>query len=162
VEGDAARFADFVAQRLSPLYRYAVVLTSSSQDAEDLVQEALTRTALAWRRVRAQDPERYVRTTMVRIMANRWRRPRREYPVADVPDRGAEDERLNRLDESAGLTLALANLPPRMRAVLVLRYVDRMTEAEIADVLGCSRGTVKSQASRALAKLRVALQPQEE
>lgn len=154
---DMAPFADFVAHRLTALYRYAVILTGNPHDAEDLVQEALTRTAFAWRRIRADDPERYVRTTMSRIMVNRWRRPRREHLVAEAPERPTEEHELSRIADLDGLDTALAALPQRMRAVLVLRYVDQLTEAEIAEVLGCAQGTVKSQASRALAKLRAQL-----
>jgi RNA polymerase sigma-70 factor (sigma-E family) len=146
--------------RLPALYRYAYVLTGNQHDAEDLVQEALTRTGAAWGRVRRKDdPEGYVRTTMARIMANRWRRPRLEYLVARPPEEPVEDRELHRLSETDGLDSALAGLPPRMRAVLVLRYYEQLTEAETARVLGCSRGTVKSQASRALAKLRVTMLP---
>ena len=157
-DADMTRFEEFVTQRLPALYRYAMVLTGNRHDAEDLVQEALVRTGLAWRTVQRKDaPERYVRTAMVRIMTNRWRRPRREYPMADVPDRPAEDPGAGRISDSAVLDSAIRSLPPRMRAVLVLRYVDQLSEAEIADMLGCRPGTVKSQASRGLAKLRMML-----
>lgn len=151
---DMAPFVDFVEHRTSALYRYAVVLTGNAHDAEDLVQEAFARTAGAWRRVRADNPEQYVRTTMVRLMLNRWRRPQREHLVATAPETARNDSGIDRVAEVEALDDALASLPPRMRAVLVLRYVDDMSEAEIADVLGCARGTVKSQASRALARLR--------
>jgi RNA polymerase sigma-70 factor (sigma-E family) len=151
------QFDGFVAHRLPALYRYAYVLTGNRHDAEDLVQEALTRTGVAWGRVkRKDDPEGYVRTTMARIMANRWRRPRREHLVADTPDQAVEDPSLARIPDADRLDAALATLPPRMRAVLVLRYVEQLSEEETARVLGCSKGTVKSQASRALAKLRAA------
>jgi RNA polymerase sigma-70 factor (sigma-E family) len=153
-------FEDFIANRLPALYRYAYVLAGNQHDAEDLVQEALTRTGAAWGRVRRKDdPEGYVRTTMARIMANRWRRPRLEHLVARPPEQPVEDRELHRLSETDGLDSALAGLPPRMRAVLVLRYYEQLTEEETARVLGCSRGTVKSQASRALAKLRVRMLP---
>jgi RNA polymerase sigma-70 factor (sigma-E family) len=157
-DAEMTRFEEFVNARLPALYRYAVVLTGNRHDAEDLVQEALVRTGLAWRTVQRKDaPEGYVRTTMVRIMANRWRRPRREYPMADVPDRPADDTGPDRISDIALLDSAIRTLPPRMRAVLVLRYVDQLSEAEIAEVLGCRPGTVKSQAARGLAKLRTML-----
>lgn len=160
--GDLAQFDEFVALRLTPLYRYALVLTGNPHDAEDLVQEALTRTGLAWRRVRRKDdPEGYVRTTMARIMANRWRRPRRERLTAEPPDVPVEDHRLDRTTSEESFDAALAGLPRRMRAVLVLRYAEQLSEEEIAQVLGCSRGTVKSQASRALARLRPTLESEE-
>ncbi|MEU7897020.1 SigE family RNA polymerase sigma factor [Nonomuraea sp. NPDC049152] len=155
-------FESFVTMRLPALYRYAMVLTGDRHDAEDLVQEALTRTGVRWRKVvRKDDPEGYVRTAMVRIMANRWRRPKREVVVATPPEAAVEDHRLERLLAEASLRSHISELPPRMRAVLVLRYVEERGEEEIARLLGCSRGTVKSQASRALARLRAALESQE-
>jgi RNA polymerase sigma-70 factor (sigma-E family) len=156
-------FEEFVEHRLGALYRYACVLTGNRHDAEDLVQEALTRTGVSWRRVRRKDdPEGYVRTAMVRIMTNRWRRSGREELTADPPDRGAHDPGFERVTADAGLASALSGLPPRMRAVLVLRYVEQLDDGEIATMLGCSPGTVRSQASRALAKLRTAAATAEE
>ncbi|MCW2945317.1 MAG: hypothetical protein JWR24_2034 [Actinoallomurus sp.] len=157
-DGGWGQFDRFIAHRLPALYRYAYILTGNQHDAEDLVQEALTRTGVAWSRVkRKDDPEAYVRTTMARIMANRWRRPRRERLVADAPELPVEDGALDRVADADRLDSALASLPPRMRAVLVLRYVEELSEEETARALGCSKGTVKSQASRALAKLRVVM-----
>ncbi|MEV0586828.1 SigE family RNA polymerase sigma factor [Nonomuraea sp. NPDC050310] len=154
-------FEAFVAARLDALFGYAMVLTRDRHDAEDLVQEALTRTGTRWNRVlRKDDPEGYVRTTMLRLMTNRWRRGRRELATADLPESAAEDRALARVDSDAGLAARIAELPPRMRAVLVLRYVEERSEEEIAHLLGCSRGTVKSQASRALARLRADLKRQ--
>ncbi|WP_246267480.1 SigE family RNA polymerase sigma factor [Nonomuraea typhae] len=159
---DTVTFESFVADRLGALFRYALVLTGDRHDAEDLVQEALTRTGLSWRRVRRKDdPEGYVRTAMLRIMANRWRRPLREVSVAAPPEPAREDQALELVLADAELHTRLATLPPRMRAVLVLRYVEERSEQEIATLLGCSRGTVKSQASRALAKLRAAMEREE-
>ena len=152
------RFEDFVTRRLPALYRFALTLTGSPHDAEDLVQEALVRTGLAWRRVRRKDaPESYVRTVMARLMVNRWRRKWREDPVADVPDRPTVDPALDRIADRSYLDTAVRALPPRMRAVLVLRYLEGLADAEVAATLGCTVGTVKSQASRGLAKLRVSL-----
>jgi RNA polymerase sigma-70 factor (sigma-E family) len=156
------QFEEFVANRFPALYRYAYVLTGNQHDAEDLVQEALTRTGVAWSRVRRKDdPEGYVRTTMARIMANKWRRPKLETYVENVPEDGAEDPEIDRITEMDGLDAALSSLPRRMRAVLVLRYFEQLSEEETAQALGCSKGTVKSQASRALAKLRANMLPQE-
>jgi RNA polymerase sigma-70 factor (sigma-E family) len=155
------RFEDFVALRLPALYRFALTLTGSPHDAEDLVQEALVRTGLAWRRVRRKDaPESYVRMTMTRLMVNRWRRKWREDPVADVPDRATVDPALDRIADRSYLDSAVRDLPPRMRAVLVLRYLEGLTDEEVAAALGCTVGTVKSQASRGLAKLRPSLATQ--
>lgn len=148
-------FGTFVASRLTALHRYAFVLTGHAQDAEDLVQEALTRTGLAWPRLRNRDnPEAYVRQVMVRLMYNRWRRPMREHLVGVVPDDSQPDRALARVEDDAALDALLDGLPPRQRAVLVLRYVDGLSEAEIALRLGCAAGTVKSQASKALTTLR--------
>lgn len=157
-DADLTDFGEFVRRRFNALYRYALVLTDSPHDADDLVQEALTRTGLAWRRVlRRDDPEGYVRTTMARIMANRWRRQWRERLVTHLPEDAVTDPDL--VSDAAGFDALVAGLPPRMRAVLVLRYVDERTESEIAEILGCTKGTVKSQAARALAKLRAAAEP---
>ncbi|MEV0385216.1 SigE family RNA polymerase sigma factor [Nonomuraea sp. NPDC050643] len=151
-------FETFVSQRLPALYRYAMVLTQNRHDAEDLVQEALTRTGLRWAGVKNKaDPEGYVRTAMIRIMANRWRRPKREVSVAAPPEPAAQDLGLERLLDDAGVRSRIAELPPRTRAVLVLRYVEERSDEEIARLLGCSRGSVKSQASRGLARLREAV-----
>ncbi|MFC4112002.1 SigE family RNA polymerase sigma factor [Nonomuraea zeae] len=155
-------FESFAAQRLPALYRYALVLTQNRHDAEDLVQEALTRTGLRWHAIRRKDdPEGYVRTAMVRIMANRWRRPKREVFVASPPEPATADLGLERLLDDDGIRSRVAGLPPRMRAVLVLRYVEERSDEEIARLLGCSRGTVKSQASRGLARLRAAVRNEE-
>ena len=148
-------FDAFVSARIEALYRYAVVLTRRPDQAEDLVHDALVRTAAAWWRVRRQDdPEGYVRAVMLRLLLNRRRRPVREDPVALPPERAAADLGFDAVDDADSLELLLRELPARMRAVLVLRYVDGLTEAQIADQLGIKVGTVKSQASRALNRLR--------
>ncbi len=150
-------FRSFAAARLPALLRFAHLLTGNPTAAEDLVQSALTRTALSWSRVRRHDnPEAYVRQTMLNLQRNVWRgRPWRVAPTAEPPEtidsHCAEDE----YDDRDLMWRALGTLPPRQRAVLVLRYYSDLSEAEIADALGCSRGTVKSQAAKALAKLRV-------
>jgi RNA polymerase sigma-70 factor (sigma-E family) len=152
-----ASFDEYVHSRHRELLRFAHVLCGDAHLAADLVQDALERTGLSWRRLRRQDdPEGYVRRTIVNQYLNRRRRLRRERLVAQVPDRadpqptGQRDERIWHL---------LAQLPRQQRAVLVLRFYEDMTEAAIAEVLGCSLGTVKSNSSRALAKLRAVLEP---
>jgi RNA polymerase sigma-70 factor (sigma-E family) len=150
-------FDAFLSARLAALYRYALVLTRSRPDAEDLVQEALVRTAASWWRVRRKDdPEGYVRRVMIRLLMNERRRPIREESVPAVPENTRPDAGYAAVDDADSLDERLRRLPPRMRVVLVLRYVDGLSEAEIADALGVSRGTVKSQAARALQRLRVA------
>lgn len=153
-------FADFVRHRAAALYRYAYVLTGNHHDADDLVQDALIRLRGHWAAVtRRDDPTGYVRTTMTRLHVSAWRRRRRERLTADVPDVAVTDPRLDRVDAAADaqrMRAALAKLPPKQRAVLVLRYYERLSDAEIAETLGVSRPTVRSQAARALDKLRAA------
>jgi len=148
-------FDAFVRARATGLLRYGYALTGSQHDAADLVQEALARLGTAWHRVqRKGDPEGYVRVTMARLHVSWWRRRRRERLVGAVPDRGYTDRALAVVDAKSGLWQALATLPPRQRAVLVLRYYEQLPDEEIAAVLGISRGTVRSTALRGLAKLR--------
>lgn len=148
-------FEGFVTARGQELLRYAYVLTGDPHDAADLLQESLVRLRGAWRRVRNKsDPEGYLRTTMARLHVSIWRRRRRERLVGEVPDRGYTDHRLTRIDSDTGLWQALAGLPRRQRAVLVLRYYEGLSDPQIADTLGISAVTVRSQASRALGKLR--------
>ncbi|MFZ0161214.1 MAG: SigE family RNA polymerase sigma factor [Kineosporiaceae bacterium] len=149
----------FVLARRDALLTYAYLLTGDRHAAEDVVQIALVRTALAWPRVRHQgDPEGYVRTAIARTAINTWRTRirRREQVWAQPPERPGPDA-VGEIDERDAMWRALSALPPRRRAVLVLRYYEGLSEAEIALVLGCSRGTVKSQASKALAQLRSGL-----
>lgn len=98
-----------------------------------------------------------MRTVMVRIVANRRRGWGREQLVPEPPDRPVDDEAIDDVIAVATVEAVLARLPRRMRAVLVLRYLDQLNDAEIGQVLGCSPSTVRSQAARALAKLRAAV-----
>jgi RNA polymerase sigma-70 factor (sigma-E family) len=151
----AGELETFVRDRAPALLRYGYVLSGNSHDAADLAQEALARLGAAWRRVsRRGDPEAYVRTTMARLHISRWRRLRRERLVETMPERGYADAGFARIEADPGLWRALATLPPRQRAVLVLRYYEQRGDDEIAVVLGIARGTVRSQAARALEKLR--------
>ncbi|MGR6913264.1 SigE family RNA polymerase sigma factor [[Actinomadura] parvosata] len=144
-------FDEFVRARGDALLRYGYVLAGNSEDAADLVQEALARLGDAWPRVRKKhDPEGYVRTTMVRLHIKAWRRRHREDLVPDVPDHGEPDRYAD-----ADLWAELQELPRKQRAVLVLRYYEDLPDQEIAAILGVSRGTVRSQAARALDKLRI-------
>jgi RNA polymerase sigma-70 factor (sigma-E family) len=148
-------FEEFVRARSTALLRYGFVLSGNPHDAADLCQEALARLALSWTRVRNKsNPEGYVRTTMARLHVSRWRRGRREHLVGEVPEQGYADAGLDRVDGGGALWAALAALPPKQRAVLVLRYYEHETDEEIAAILGISRGTVRSQAARGLDKLR--------
>jgi RNA polymerase sigma-70 factor (sigma-E family) len=157
---EALSFDDFVRARADALMRYAYVLTGDPHDAADLLQESLTRVRAAWPRViDKREPEGYARTTMARLHITLWRRRRRERLMAVPPERAYTDERFGRADGDDGLWDALGALPRKQRAVLVLRYYESLSDAEIAEVLGISRGTVRSQASRALEKLRGSWRP---
>lgn len=156
------RFREWAAARAGQLHRTAFLLCGDWHLAEDLVQEAMARTALNWRRIQAaDDPDAYVRKILVNESRSRWRRrSNRERPIERLPDIGVDDgsDARARRDE---LINALLALPDRQRATVVLRYFDGLTEAETAHALGCSRGTVKSQTSRALTSLRNRLTPSE-
>ncbi|MEV5503211.1 SigE family RNA polymerase sigma factor [Nonomuraea fuscirosea] len=153
---DEPGFDDFVAERTEALLRYGYVLTGNPHDAADLVQEALIRLCGAWPRVRHKDsPHSYVRTTMARLHISVWRRRRREHLTGAPPDRVHRE--VFPSEEEQGLWRELAALPRRQRAVLVLRYYEQLSDAEIAKVLGISAGTVRSQAFRGLDKLRSSL-----
>ncbi|WP_235736135.1 SigE family RNA polymerase sigma factor [Nocardioides alcanivorans] len=145
-------FTEFVAARYQALLRTARLLSRSEHEAEDLLQEALARCVPVWRRISA-DPEGYVRTVLVRQNISRWRRTRRlsVHPTEVPPERPVVDADVA---EQQHLREALAQLAPRQRAVVVLRYVEDRPEREVATLLGCSVGTVKSQAHDGLARLR--------
>lgn len=144
-------FAAFVEARQHRLLRSAYLVCGDHHLAEDLLQGALVKLALRWSRVREGDPEAFLRTVMYRDAISWWRRWRRE-DLSGAPPEGPDqgEDVPNRLVFEA----ALRRLPPRQRAVLVLRYFDDLTEARTAEILGVTVGTVKSQASAALRKLR--------
>jgi RNA polymerase sigma-70 factor (sigma-E family) len=151
---DREEFAGFVAGRSSRLLRTAYLLTRDWGQAEDLLQTALARTWLAWSRL-DEDPEPYVRKVLVNTYASWWRRKwRGETPHGELPESATADPNEG-LGERDAIWQALGRLPRRQRAVLVLRYFEDLTEAQTADVLGISAGTVKSQTSKALARLRL-------
>jgi RNA polymerase sigma-70 factor (sigma-E family) len=148
---DSDSFTSWATSAQRRLLRTAVLLTGDHQRAEDLVQEALVKVALRWRRLRDGNPEGYARTVIVRDNISWWRKHRREVLV-EVPERASVDvsdtsERRLLLDR------ALAALTARQRAVVVLRYYDDLTEQATADVMGVAVGTVKSQTHLALRRL---------
>ena len=153
----AREFREYVAARQAALYLSAVLITGSRQDAEDLLQAALTKLAERWPTLhKSGSPDAYVRTTMYHQRISWWRRRRhgREFAVGVVPDTAARGD----LAADSTLRLALAEvlgrLTPKQRAVVVLRYYEDLPETEVAEILGCSVGTVRSQVHRTLARLR--------
>ncbi len=154
-------YEEFVDSRLGALLRYAVMLTGDPHTAQDLVQETMVRVQLNWRRVAASDsPDGYVRKMLtnqfIDLRRGSWLRrvllraepdPVRAVPV-DHADETAERDRVWGM---------LAKLPRRQRAAIVLRYYEDLPDAEIAEVLGCAVGTVRSSISRALTTLRTEL-----
>jgi RNA polymerase sigma-70 factor (sigma-E family) len=152
---DAEDFREFMATRSAALLRTAYLLTGDRGHAEDLVQSALARAYRHWGKVRRSGvPEAYVRRILVNERNSRWRRDRSKglEVVGHVPDRAGRDEAQAVADRDE-MWRALQSMPPRTRAVLVLRYWEDRSEAETAELLGCTVGTVKSQASRGLRKL---------
>lgn len=150
-------FEDYAAAAWPSLYRFAYLLTARHADAEDLAQQTLVKAYASWSRVRAAaSPEGYVRRIMTNtyLSAKRPARARLEVLTDRTPEhpvpQGSPEERWT-------LWPHVRTLPPRQRAVVVLRYYEDLTEQQIADTLGCSVGTVKSTAHRALASLRSSL-----
>ncbi|MET8524566.1 SigE family RNA polymerase sigma factor [Micromonospora sp. NPDC005172] len=151
-------YEEFADARLAPLLRYAVMLTGDPHQAQDLVQETMVRVQLNWRRVACADsPERYVR----RMLTNQYVDWKRGSWMRRVLLRGEPDESLPASVDHAQSAVDrdqiwtwLSRLPRRQRATLVLRYYEDLPDAEIADILGCAVGTVRSSISRALATLR--------
>jgi RNA polymerase sigma-70 factor (sigma-E family) len=159
---DDHAFREYVRARRHALLRTAYLLTGNLADAEDLVQSALAKTYLAWNRIVDRGAvDSYVRRAMVNTQISWWRRRRlEEFPTDEIPDQATVDYPVS-TDVQESLRRAIDRLPQRMRAAVMLRYYEDMTEAEVAEVLGVSVGTVKSTVSRAVAKLRidVELQP---
>jgi RNA polymerase sigma-70 factor (sigma-E family) len=153
VTGTEADYRDFVVHRLDGLRRTAYLLCGDWHTADDLVSTSLVKLLRHWRRVSAMEqPDAYVRRMLLRAWLDERRRPwRRERATALLPDRPSTTA--DTTDRLAILAL-LAELPARRRAVLVLRYFCDLTVEDTATALGCSEGTVKSQAARAIETLR--------
>ncbi|MDP4511278.1 SigE family RNA polymerase sigma factor [Nonomuraea turcica] len=149
-------FGAFVAARATSLLRVAYLACGDETEAEDLLQTALERTYRNWDRVRHDSPEPYVRRVIINAAISRARRRAilSIIPMHSPPETSA---RAGDPDLVHVLMDALRALPPRQRAVIVLRYWEDLSETQTAEVLGCALGTVKSQASKALVKLRSAL-----
>ncbi|WP_308250114.1 SigE family RNA polymerase sigma factor [Sphaerisporangium fuscum] len=149
-------FGAFVAARATTLLRVAYLACGNEAEAEDLLQTALERTYRNWDRVRYDSPEPYVRRVIINTAISRARRRAilSIIPMRILPERAA---RSTDVDLRHLLMDALRGLPPRQRAVVVLRYWEDLSEAQTAEMLGCTVGTVKSQTFKAMAKLRAAL-----
>lgn len=149
----SADFDEFVVARSSRLLRTAYLLTRDHLLAEDLLQTALTKAWFSWSRIE-RDPEPYVRKILVNTYASWWRRRwNGEHAHDEVPEPEPLDD--EHTEQRHDLWAAMGRLPRRQRAVVVLRYVEDLSEAETARLLGVTTGTVKSQSSKALAKLRI-------
>jgi RNA polymerase sigma-70 factor (sigma-E family) len=153
-------FQSFVIGRWPRLMRTAFLLTGEQHAAEDLVQSTLEQTFVAWRKVgSADDPEAYVRRVMINAHARKHRRRLKEFLapkddsglVREVADTG---DRIAQAEDRSALLQALAQLPPRQREAVVLRYWEDLTETQTAQAMGCSVGAVKSNAAKGIAKLR--------
>jgi RNA polymerase sigma-70 factor (sigma-E family) len=153
--GDRVGFGDYVRSRGGALLRAAQALTGNRADAEDLVQATLVKTYQSWNRI--ADPaalDTYVRRIMINTHISGWRRRRvDEYPTDELPDEPAADQ-TGDSDLHEVVQRAVDRLPRRMRAAVMLRFYDDMSEPEVAAALGVSVGTVKSTVARAVAKLR--------
>jgi RNA polymerase sigma-70 factor (sigma-E family) len=147
-------FGEFVRVNMPGLLRYGHALTGNPHDAADLVQTVLEKIGSRWHQIvhKTGDPLAYTRRSMANAHVSRWRRTRKENLVADIPEQPSAEQADSFANEP--LWQALRALPPRQRAVIVLRYYEQLSEAEIAETLGVSKGTVKSQASKAMDTLR--------
>ncbi|GAB3459913.1 SigE family RNA polymerase sigma factor [Streptomonospora sediminis] len=148
-------FAAYVSDRGPALLRMARSLANNRSDAEDLLQAALIKTFFAWDKIASPNArDGYVRRAMVNTQISEWRRQRLNvYPTEDIPDQRVDDATW-KTDLADTVHRAIARLPARQRTVVVLRYYEDMTEAQIAAHLGVTLGTVKSTLSRATTKLR--------
>ncbi|MGF0172438.1 SigE family RNA polymerase sigma factor [Streptomyces sp. Marseille-Q5077] len=154
------RFREFVENRSSALLKTAVLLSGGDRHAaEDLLQNALIKAAGRWHRI--DEPEAYVRQILYRQQISRWRLKwrHREMTVAEPPETGANSDAAPAAELRLLMRGALARLTARQRSVLVLRYFEDLPEADVARILGCSVGTVRSTTHRSLARLR-ALAPE--
>jgi RNA polymerase sigma-70 factor (sigma-E family) len=154
------QFEEFAQARLPALLRYATLLCGDQEAARDLVQDVLIKALVRWRRIRAVDePYAYVRAMVTNEFLSQRRR-RRPVTVPLRPDGLAapvEPDHAAAHSQRDAMWQRLESLPPQQRATVVLRYYEGLTDAEIADVLGCRPGTVRSNAARALAALRINL-----
>lgn len=153
---DADALEHFLAERGTQLMRTAVLLAGGRQDGEDLMQAALERLLRQGGRIQG-NPEGYLRRTLYNLATDGWRRQerwRRKLPVLGGGQRSVEPDLTAAIDLRDALIRALYLLPPQQRAAVVLRHWEQLSEAEAAEVLGCSEGTVKAATSRGLRRMR--------
>jgi RNA polymerase sigma-70 factor (sigma-E family) len=148
-------FHEFVVHRSPALSRRAYLLTGDHQLAEDLLQRSLALTYRHWRRIRGGDPEAYVRRVMYHQQVSWWRRRRPAERLDPEPTDRPGDDHSDATALRLTLAVALRKLTPRQRAVVVLRFYEDLTETQVAEVLGCSVGTVKRHGHDAVRRLRV-------
>jgi len=155
-------FEEFAATRMPAMLKFAAVLAGDRASAEDLAQEVLVRAYSRWDRIGCLDrPEFYVRKMVLNEFLSWRRRSLRQTPANGAAARSASraPDHADAYNERQALLAEIGKLPRRQRAVLVLRYYEDRDDAEIAELLGCTPGTVRSYASRALAALRVEMGP---
>jgi RNA polymerase sigma-70 factor (sigma-E family) len=146
-------FAAFVEEAWRRHLRLATLLSGDRHRGEDLLQDSLVKLYLRWGRVRnSSDPHAYLRRVLANGSVSRWRRTRRETLTWETPERA--DHRAEITEPHEQLRLALMSLSRQQRAVVVLRYYADLSERQVAEELGCSLGSVKTQNHRAIAKLR--------
>ncbi|WP_260194438.1 SigE family RNA polymerase sigma factor [Actinophytocola gossypii] len=151
-------FADFFSARFDATRRVAYAMCGSWVDAEEITQNAFVRVYARWAKIRLDTVDAYLRTVVTRVFLDTKRRARaREQAFADVPDQAVPPDHSSH--DRLAMQAALMTVPPGQRAVLVLRYVADLSIDQVAEILGCSAGTVKSQAARGLATLRANLDP---
>ncbi len=157
---DAGEFAVWVREGQARHKRLAFLLTGDLAQAEDLLQSAYAKTFPRWDKVRAYDvPDAYLRRVMISVRTSWWRRVRhhREWSTDTVPEVAGSDDLAGDVAQHQALLAALRTLPERQRAAVVLRHWCDLSEAETAAAMSCSRGTVKSNTSKGLTRLRQAL-----
>lgn len=156
---DAPTFEEYAGNAWPALYRHAYLLTGSHADAEDVAQQTLLKAYRSWSRIsRLDSPEAYLRRTLVNtFLSDRRPKKRRLELLTDTPPEQVRALGTPGPEDRMTLWPHVKSLPPRQRAVIVLRYYEGLSEKEIADTLGCSRGTVKSTAYHALKTLRAVI-----
>ena len=160
---EQSEFEEWVRARGAALLRFAYLVTGDHSRAEEAVQDALLAACPRWRRIsRLEDPEAYLRRSIVNADISRWRRTRRETPVADATTRDVVPDVGGTVAEQQAAWTLCQSLPPKQRAAIVLRYYEGLPHATIAEILDCSPATVRSQIHHALASLRGRLRTPEE